>query len=406
MKILVADKFPATGVDRLTADGHKVDQQPTLNGDTLLAELAQARPEILVVRSTKVTEAMFEACPSLALVVRAGAGVNTIDVAAAAERGVFVSNCPGKNAAAVAELALGLILASDRQIPNNVRDLRAGQWNKKKYSAARGVLGQTLGLIGFGRIGQLVAARAKAFGMHVLAYDIAMTDELAAAHGVERAKTLLGVAERASIVSLHVAATPKTRGMIDATFFDALAPDSTFINTSRGTVVDEAAMHRAVVENGLRCGVDVYSDEPSFKQGEYHPAFVDEERVVATHHIGASTAQAQDAVAAEVARVVSHFATRGVPANVVNLSVQTPASCQLIVRHLDKVGVLAGVFDVLRRNEINVQGMENIIFDGAAAAVARIELDTRPDDGVLEAIGAADHVISAALQCAETSDNP
>jgi D-3-phosphoglycerate dehydrogenase len=250
-----------------------------------------------------------------------------------------------------------------------------------------------------------MVGRAKAFGMKVVAFDIALTDELAAELGVTKATTLLEVARKATVVSVHLSANAETKGTIGEAFFEALAPGSTFINTSRAEVVNEAAMVRAIAEKQIRCGVDVYSDEPAGAEGSYRPAFVDEEYVVGTHHIGASTAQAQDAVSAEVVRVINTFAARGVPANAVNLCVQSPATCQLVVRHLDKVGVLAGVFDLLRRGEMNVQGMENIVFEGASAAVARIELDTRPSPEILEALDASNHIISVSLRCTEANPN-
>src|SRR6187200_3195087 len=167
MKILVADQFEQSGIDGLRAAGCEVAYEPALKDEALAAALAESQADVLVVRSTKVTAAMMEAGP-LALVVRAGAGYNTIDVAAASRRGIYVSNCPGRNAVAVAELAFALILALDRRLPDNVADLRAGRWNKKEYSKARGLFGRTLGLIGYGNIAAEVACRAAAFGMHVV----------------------------------------------------------------------------------------------------------------------------------------------------------------------------------------------------------------------------------------------
>ena len=147
MKVLIADAFERSGLEGLKEAGCDVVYQPELNGAALVDAIAGTSAEVLIVRSTAVTAAMLEA-GRLSLVVRAGAGYNTIDVAAASRRGIYVSNCPGKNAAAVAELAIGLMLALDRRIPDNVADLREGKWNKKEYSKARGVYGRTLGLLG------------------------------------------------------------------------------------------------------------------------------------------------------------------------------------------------------------------------------------------------------------------
>src|SRR5262249_23161924 len=159
MKILVADKFEKSGLDGLAGAGCDVVYQPDLQDEALGRAIRESSADVLVVRGTTVTGPMLEGT-ALSLVVRAGAGYNTIDVATASRCGIYVSNCPGKNAIAVAELAFGLMLALDRRIPDNTIDLRAGRWNKKEYSKARGLFGRTLGLIGFGNIGQELARRA------------------------------------------------------------------------------------------------------------------------------------------------------------------------------------------------------------------------------------------------------
>src|SRR6188474_3616237 len=158
MIVLVADQFEQAGIDGLKTAGCEVFYDAKLADDTLVEALRHTRADVLVVRSTKVTTGMMDAGP-LALIVRAGAGYNTIDVAAASARGIYVSNCPGKNAVAVAELAFGLLLSLDRRIPDNVATLRAGHWNKKEFSKAAGVKGHTLGLIGYGAIGREMAIR-------------------------------------------------------------------------------------------------------------------------------------------------------------------------------------------------------------------------------------------------------
>src|SRR5436189_3556023 len=170
MKILVADKFEQSGIDGLKAAGCEVVYQPDLKDVALVEAIRTSGADVLVVRSTTVTAPMLEA-GALSLVVRAGAGYNTIDVATASRRGIYVSNCPGKNAIAVAELAFALVLALDRRVPDNVADLRAGRWNKKEYSKARGLYGRTLGLPGYGNIGQEMARRADAFGMPIVVWS-------------------------------------------------------------------------------------------------------------------------------------------------------------------------------------------------------------------------------------------
>src|SRR3989454_5379055 len=193
MKILIADKFEQSGRDGLNALGCEILFQPDLKDEPLVDAIAKEQPDVLIVRGTKVTEPMLAAGP-LKLVVRAGAGYNTIDVAAASRRGIYVANFPGKNSVAVAELAFALILALDRRIADNVITLRAGQWNKKEFSKARGLFGRTLGLVGVGKIGQEMISRAKAFGMPVVAWSRSLTEDRATALGIEYKATPLAVA--------------------------------------------------------------------------------------------------------------------------------------------------------------------------------------------------------------------
>src|SRR3954462_1099216 len=237
MKILVADKFEKSGIDGLQAAGCKVVYEPELKDDALAQVIAATGADVLVVRGTRVTAPMLDA-GRLALIVRAGAGYNTIDVAGASTRGIYVSNCPGKNAIAVAELAFGLILALDRRIPDNVAELRGGHWNKKEYSNARGLYGRTLGLLGVGSIGREMIRRAAGFGMNVVTWSRRfdgerrpITDVEARGLGIEggiralsieRAPTPADVASRADVLSVHVALAPETKGLVNASLLATL----------------------------------------------------------------------------------------------------------------------------------------------------------------------------------------
>ena len=397
MKVLVADKFEQSGQDGLRAAGCEVSFQPDLKDDALVAAIRSEQPDVLVVRSTKVSEAAL-AAGALKLVVRAGAGYNTIDVAAASRRGIYVSNCPGKNSVAVAELALALILALDRRVADNVQQLREGHWNKKEFSKARGLFGRTLGLVGTGQIGQEVITRAQAFGMQVVAWSRSLTDERAAELGIERKESPLDVARAADIVSVHVALKPETRGFIGKEFFDAMPDGAYFINTSRGEVVDQAALLAAMRGKDIRAGLDVYANEPTSASGDFTDEIAREPNLYGTHHIGASTDQAQEAIAAETVRIVRTFKETGRVQNVVNLARRTPATHTLVVRHRDRPGVLAHVLDEIRAAEINVQEMENIIFEGAEAAVARINLEAAPSAATLSKLREGEDIIELDLK--------
>lgn len=385
MKVLVVDKFPDSAIQQMKALGFEVAYNADMKGDALVAEVKKSGADVLVVRSTKVTEPMLEGS-HLSLVIRAGSGYDTIDVAAASKRGIYVSNCPGKNSAAVAELAMGLLLALDRRLADNVQQLREKKWNKKDFSKARGLQGRTLGVLGVGTIGQLVIERARAFGMKVAAWSRSLTPEKAAQLGVARKSSPEELAAAADAVSVHLALTPETKGICGEKFFAALKKGAYFINTSRGGVVDPEALKKAIREKGIRAGLDVFAKEPAEAAGAFEDDIVELDGVYGTHHIGASTDQAQEAIAEETVRILQQYRDTGHVPNVVNLCVHSPATHLLVVRHADRVGVLAHVLTGLRSAGINVQEMENIVFDGAAAAIARIHLDKAPPDGTLEKI--------------------
>ena len=311
-KVLIADKVPEWFLGRLCEAGLEVSFQPKLGE----AELPTAVDgiEVLVVRSTKVSAAAIEAASKLALIVRAGSGYNTIAVDAATAHRVAVSNCPGKNAVAVAELAMGLLLTLDRRIPDNVSDFRSGTWNKAEYSKAEGLYGKTLGILGMGNIGKEVARRARAFGMKVCAYDVVTVNE----PGVEMLKSVEAVVVAADALTVHLPAGPTTKGLFNTAMFDRMKPGMLFINTSRHDVVDEAALLAAVEKKGLRAAVDVFKGEPEQKNGAVTSPLANCRGIYVTHHIGASTEQAQNAVAEEALRIILTWYREGTVPNRVN----------------------------------------------------------------------------------------
>ena len=403
MKVLIADAFEKSGLDGLARAGCDVIYQPDLKDEALSDAIASSGAEVLVVRGTKVTAAMLDA-GRLALVVRAGAGYNTIDVAAASSRGIYVSNCPGKNAIAVAELAFALILAIDRRIPENVADLRAGVWNKKEYARARGLYGLTLGLLGVGSIGREMIRRAAGFGMNVVIWSRRfdgqsgpLSEQDARDLGIEGAQRQIAIdvvaspgdaAWRSDVLSVHVALSSGTRQLVNAEVLAQLKPGAMIINTARGEVIDYAALTAAIREKGLKVGLDVFTREPATASGAFTDPIVSVPGVYGTHHIGASTDQAQEAIAAETVRIIRSYKETGRVPNVVNLATRTPATHMLVVRHRDRPGVLAHVFNHLREANLNVQETENIVFEGAEAAVARINLDGAPSSLVCARIAA------------------
>lgn len=397
MKVLIADKLEESVVRQLTDAGFEVSMNPALTGDELQQAVGKEQPNVLVVRSTKVPAGVMDASRQLELIVRAGAGYDTIDVSAASDRGIFVSNCPGKNAVAVAELTMGLILALDRKIADNVIEARSGRWNKAAFSKADGIKGKTLGIIGLGNIGREVAVRAKAFDLSVMAWSRSLTREKATSLGVTLADSPLVVAAHSDIVSFHVAATPDTKALADRAFFQEMKDGAVFINTTRSSVVDEDALKWALENKGLYAGLDVFASEPAAKTGEFESELAQHPNVYVTHHIGASTAQAQQAIADEALRVVRVYAEKGEVENCVNMAVHTPATHQITVRHRDKVGVLAAILDECRVAGWNVQEMENLVFEGARAACAHIRFDGHPDPAVVDRISGNEDVLAVSL---------
>ncbi|MGH3346028.1 MAG: NAD(P)-dependent oxidoreductase [Nocardioides sp.] len=375
MRVLFADSLGESTVTELEERGHTCVVEPSLKADQLADRVEGF--DGLVVRSTKVRSEVFERADRLALVIRAGAGTNTIDTEAAAARGVLVANLPGRNAAAVAELTMGLLLAVDRRIVDAGVDLRAGRWNKKAYSKAPGLLGSTMGILGLGSIGLEVAQRARAFGIDLVALDkpdrspdaVARIEDLRI-ELVDSLDELLAVSD---IVTLHLPSSKATAGLVDRSFLERMKDGAVLLNTSRGELVDEAALLEALESKGLRAGLDVFADEPGSGSAAWTSPLAQHPQVVGTHHIGASTRQAQAAIAAGVVEILDAF-VQGETPNCVNLTPSRIGSTILTVRHLDRVGVLAHVLDRLSRDRLNVEHMQNRIFRGGDAAVATIDV--------------------------------
>ncbi len=305
MKILIADKFPENWIEVLKDKGYEVNYLPTLGENDIPNNVSDVN--VIVVRSTKVNATALTSSSSLKLVVRAGSGYNNIDTKTAAENGIAVANTPGKNAVAVAELAMGLILSLDRKIPSNVSDFNNGTWNKAVYSKAQGLLGKTLGIIGLGNIGKELAVRAAAFGIKVIGFDIVEVNH----PNIEYTNDINKVVSEADIISLHLPSNEKTKGMFNDEMFAKMKDGVLFVNTSRPQVVDEDALLKAVEEKNILVGLDVFADEPESKTGTVSSKLQGNPSIYVTHHIGASTAQAQDAVAEETVKVISTLAETG-----------------------------------------------------------------------------------------------
>jgi D-3-phosphoglycerate dehydrogenase len=391
MRVLIADKFPAPGREVLARSGEVV-YKPELGEADLPAALLDSGADILVVRSTVVNAAAMQA-PNLSLVIRAGAGVNTIDLKAASSRGIFVANCPGKNAIAVAELTFALLLALDRRIVDATADLRAGKWEKAKYSVADGLYGKRLGIAGLGAIGRDLLERARGFGLEAHAWSRSLTPNKAAKLGVGYARTLEELAGMCDILSVHLPLTPQTRGVISRNVLSALPDGAVLVNTARAEVLDYVALEELIVKKSLRVGLDVFPDEPDKATAPFTSALLEKGLVYATPHIGASTEQAQRAIAAETARIIRAFLTEEDVPNVVNICATSPARYAVVLRMLDKVGVLANTLSVLKRHGINIEEISNTVFDGAKATCTKLRVSGRPSDAALKEVAAFEETL-------------
>ena len=284
---------------------------------------------------------------------------------------------PARNAVAVAELTMGLLLATDRHVAQATADLRAGRWSKATYSNAEGLMGRTIGIVGLGEIGLCVAERAKAFGLVIVGLRRPNRTPESEARirsiGIRLVDSIEQLVGMSDIVSLHVPAVDDTASMVDAALLGHFRQGAILLNTSRGDMIDEDALIAAMDAKGIRAGLDVFRDEPRSGDSEFDSKLAKHPNVIGTHHIGASTDQAQRSVAQGVAQTVQAFAS-GAPINCRNLVARGAGVSTLTIRHYDRVGVLAAVFSILRGAGVNVQHMENRVFEGGTAAVASIDI--------------------------------
>jgi D-3-phosphoglycerate dehydrogenase len=396
MKLLIADRLPHEHVEMLRKVVEDVEYEPDLTPVTLADHVSDVN--VLVVRGTEVSSKAIERANALELIVRAGAGTENIDMQAASARGIYVTNCPDKNSAAVAELTIGLLLAVDRRIPDQATMLTEGKWNKAEFGRADGLKGKTFGVIGTGAIGREVIKRAKAFELSVVAWSRSLTDAEAKSLGVSRAQTIDELLPKCDILSLHVALTPETEHLLSAERIAKLRLGAIILNTARGGVIDTAALADALRKGHVRAGLDVYEDEPPEAQGKFASILTGAPNWVGTHHIGASTDQAQRATADETVRIIDTYVRTGSIENCVNFAKETPAEYELIIRHYDKMGVLTRILSDLRESRINVHEVHNIIFEGTKAAVAHIQIDRIPSKETLNKMAARkDEIIHAKI---------
>ncbi len=395
MRLLLADPIETQPLEELRLLGVEIESNPTLTEATLPAALAGVG--ILVVRGTQVTAEAIAEARELNLIVRAGSGTGSVDVEAASARGIYVANCPGRSAMSVAELVFGMMISLDRRMVESTNELVRGTWDKAKYSTEEGLFGRRIGIAGLGSTGREILARATAFGLKPHAFSRSLTPTKAGRLDVGYAPSVERLAAMSDIFTVHLPLTPQTRGMISRSVLSALPDGAIFINTSRADVVDMEAFAELAPKKGLRAGFDVFPDEPRESPAEIASPMLKSvlatRHLVATPHIGASTRQAQRAVAEDVARIVRCFLTEENVPNVVNVCVASPARYVLVIRQLDKVGALANTLSVLKRHGINIEEISNTVFDGARATCTKLRVSGRPSEACLKEIGVFEEVL-------------
>lgn len=325
MKVLVSEKLADRGVEALRQE-FEVDVLLALSPEELLERIGEY--DGLIIRSaTKVTAEVIEAADNLKAIGRAGIGVDNIDIEAATKRGILVANAPESNTVAAAEHTLGLMLAAARHIPAADRSLRQGEWKRSSYKGVE-VAEKTLGLIGLGHVGSIVARGARGMGMKVLAYDPYVSEDRIRGMDAEKAASVDQVLENADFVSLHVPRTPQTTGMIEAGALEKMKPSAYLVNVARGGIVNETDLYNALKEGEIAgAALDVYAEEPMTDS----PLFT-LPNVVVTPHLGASTAEAQDRAGVTAAEQVATALRGAVPVHAINAPVPSGEGAEFVAR--------------------------------------------------------------------------
>lgn len=337
MKVLVKEKIADSGVELLRSQ-FDVDLGLEMSDEELREKIGEY-DAILIRSATKMTPELIELAGNLKVIGRAGTGVDNVDIPAATRRGIIVANAPESNSVAAAEHTLALALALFRNVPQAHRSLAEGRWDRAKFKGSE-LYGKTLGVIGFGRIGQLVAKRAQGFEMEVVAFDKFVSAERFRELGVEGAESVEELLGRADLVTLHTPKTPETTGMINAATIAAMKDGARLVNCARGELVDLDAL-TAGLESGKLAGaaLDVFPEEPFTE----HPVFSRAD-VVVTPHLGASTAEAQDRAGVVTAEQVTAALTGGVVTNAVNIAAVRPEAMEALAPFVplcEKLGRLA-----------------------------------------------------------------
>lgn len=398
MKILVACELPEHAVDELRGLGTQLVYLPQASSADLLEAITDTA--VAVVRQTPVTPDVFERAQALQMVVYAGSGSGQIAVDVASRDGIFVTHCPGTDAVACAELALGLVLALDRNIVPNADRLREGTWQRADYLGGRGLQGGTLGIIGDPPFCQELAPRAAALGMDLLGWLPEAESEDLRREGIELCNWPRELARRSDFVVIHgTTAHGRSMGLgqhlVDRNFLESMKPGASLVHIGDIANLNEEEVIQVMQERGLRVAVDVC---PGGEGGRVRSNLLQQPGVVGTIHTGGATEQARDAIADEVVKTVAAFLVSGDIRHPLNLAERSPATWLLVLRIRDQVGVMAAILQAIRADGINAEEITSRVFAGAQAAWCTISLDERPSTDALDAIRALDDVLHLELR--------
>lgn len=386
MKILVACDLPEDALRPLNSLATEVLIHPDADGPRLRELIKDVG--ILVVGDARVAPETIAHGKSLQMIVRAGPGPGEVAVDEASGQGVFVTHCPDQHATAVAELAFALMLALDRRIIENMEGLRDGRWNREEVGDADGLAGRTLGILGYNAVGKLVAERARAFGMHIVAWSPSTAGGPAPTDpSIEFCNWPRELARKADVVTVHVGSDEARGAVVDAEFLASMKPGASLVHVGHPGAADEGALLEAVQQQKIRVALDVFTSAPAGDHARFRCSLCSLPGVVVTQHIGPLTAQARRAVAAEVVRIIREFVVTGEAIQCINLLERSPATWQLVLRVRDQVGVMAAILEAIRADGINAQEITSRVFTGAKAASCTIALDERPSTEALEAVG-------------------
>ncbi|MCK4341344.1 MAG: hydroxyacid dehydrogenase [Phycisphaerae bacterium] len=397
MRILVTCELPTATLEQLRSLASDVGYRPGITAPELRNNVADVG--VLIVGNTRVSPEIIDHAESLQVIVRAGPGPGNVALEEASAQGIFITHCPDMHASAVAELTFGLILALDRRIVENTLALREGRWNRAEFTDARGLAGRTIGILGYGPVGRLVARRALAFDMHVVAWSpLSPATTPTSEPEIEFCNWPRELARRSDIVTVHASADDELETLIDAEFLQSMPPGAYLVHVGHPGAADEAALAEAIEERNLRVALDVFSSAPTGDQAHFRCQLCNLPGVIATQHIGPLTEQARRATADEIVRIVRAYLVSGEVLNCLNLAEHSPATWQLVLRIRDQVGVMASILGAVRADGINAEEITSRVFTGAKASCCTIALDERPSTEALDAIRSLPDVLHLELR--------